>query len=359
MPRVKVKTSKRALNDKGVVNMFNQMLGTDDADPAIIAPKYKKIRKKIESFSKIVTAATEDVFIKSFPEQEQAYIEIFAYANKLNSIEFVDFPDDVVELRKMSKEVSKEYAMLKDNNHIKTMILTCRNLVGYKAFLTGSVFDDSFIARIPGLVFAPFSFSCLNLKEIWASPNITERIKKYIFAVLKIILSSCMEVYKIITSPDVDVAAFSKVIISSIAQVKKQIPRCDQAFAKIQESVGMLENNFDGYYKDFVQSKNPSTIIESFVIDVSQSGGGDSRMTRQFRKIISHYRKLTQGKIKDPKINKVFDLLNSNMDMMGSDTARSESPDAEEKSDAVIEPKRVDVAPADAVENDTTANAGK
>ena len=122
--------------------------------------------------------------------------------------------------------------------------------------------------------------------------------------------------YDTITSPDVDVKKFSKVIISSIAKVKKRIPRCEKAFEKIEQSVGLLEGNFDGYYKDFVQSKNPSTIIESFVIDVSQSGGSDPQTTRQFRKIINYYRKATQGKIKDPKMKKIFDMLSANFNAM-------------------------------------------
>jgi hypothetical protein len=130
------------------------------------------------------------------------------------------------------------------------------------------------------------------------------------------------DVYRTITSPDVDVAEFSKSIIASITQVKKQIPRCERAFAKIEASVSLLEGNFDGYYKDFVQSQNPSTIIESFVIDVSNTGGADMQTTRQFRKIIDYYRRATQGKIKDPKIKKVFDMLNSNFSAMEGEAHR-------------------------------------
>jgi hypothetical protein len=137
---------------------------------------------------------------------------------------------------------------------------------------------------------------------------------------MKIVLDISKTVYKTLTSPDVDVKEFSKAIISSISQVKKQIPRCEKAFARIEQSVSLLEGNFDGYYKDFIQSQNPSTIIESFVIDVSQSSGGDAQTTRQFRKIISYYQKATQGKIKDPKIKKVFDMLNANFSAMGENT---------------------------------------
>jgi hypothetical protein len=317
MKKVKVKAAKKQLADKNIINMFNQMLGTEDADPAIVIPKYKMIRTKVKSLSKILSAATEDVLRKSFPDEKNGCDDIMTYVESLNTIEFMEVTCTDNLTPAVAKELCEAYTILKDNNNIKVIVLTCKNLIEYSGKLdVGETFDDSFIARIPGFEFSPFPFSKLNIKQIWVSPQISDRIKKYIFTVMKIVLDISKTVYKTLTSPDVDVKEFSKAIISSIAQVKKQIPRCDKAFAKIEQSVGLLEGNFDGYYKDFIQSQNPSTIIESFVIDVSQSGGGDAQTTRQFRKIINYYQKATHGKIKDPKIKKVFDMLNANFNVM-------------------------------------------
>jgi hypothetical protein len=317
MKKVKIKTGKKQLADKNVVHMFNQMLGTEDADPGIVVPKYSTIKGKVRSLSKILSTATNDVIYKSFPDEKDGCDDIIKYTESLNSIKFIDVPPADEITPEISKTISEEYMYIKDNNTIKVIILICKNLIEYSEKLSvGDTFDDSFIARIPGLEFYPLPFSRLNIKQIWASPKITDRIKKYIFTVLKIVLDISKDVYKILTSPDVNVKEFSSAIISSISQVKKQIPRCEKAFAKIEQSVGLLEGNFDGYYKDFIQSQNPSTIIESFVIDVSQSGGADSQTTRQFRTIIDYYRKATQGKIKDPKIKKVFEMLNANFSAM-------------------------------------------
>lgn len=317
MKSVKMKSMKKQFADKNIVSMFNQMLGTEDSDPSITIPKYTLMRGKIRTLSRLLSAATEDVFIKSLPEERDGCDDILKYVESLNSIQFVEVPPTDLLTMEIAKEISNNYSALKNNNDVKIIIMTCKNLIGYSNNLSiGESFDDSFIARIPGFDFSPFPFSRLNIKRIWASPQITDKIKKYIFTVMKIVLDISKEVYKTLTSPDVDVKEFSKAIINSIAQVKKQIPRCEKAFARIEESVGLLEGNFDGYYKDFIQSQNPSTIIESFVIDVSQAGGADPQTTRQFRKIIEYYRKATQGKITDPKVKQLFDMLGDNFNAM-------------------------------------------
>lgn len=323
MVKVKVKAVKQQLADKNVTSMFNQMLGAEDADPAIVIPKYKLIMNKSQSLAKILSAATEDILRKTFPSESKGCDDIKNFVDSLNDINFIDIPEDNI-TPELSKKIREEYNKLKSNNNIRIIIMTCKNLIEYTGkFGIGKEFDDSFIARIPGFEFSPFPFSSLNIKQIWISPHVTDHIKKYIFTVMNIVLNISKVVYKTVTSPDVDVKEFSKAIIKSIALVKKKIPRCDKAFAKIEQSVSLLEGNFDGYYKDFIQSKNPSTIIESFVIDVSQSGGTDAQTTRQFRQIINYYQRATAGKIKDPKIKQVFDMLNSNFNAMEGNSNHS------------------------------------
>jgi hypothetical protein len=333
MKRVKVKTSKKQIADDSVVHMFNQMLGTEDADITIIIPKYELVKSKVKSLSKILLAATEDVIRKSFPDEKNGCDEILVYIESLNDIDFIATPPLHSQITPdAALEINKSYKLIKDNNDIKMMVLIYKNLICYSDRLsTGADFDDSFIARIPGYEFKPLPFSELNIKRMWFSPNITDRIKKYMFTVMSIILGISKDIYKTLTSPDIDVKKFSQGIINSIALVKKKIPRCDKAFKKIEQSVELLVGNFDGYYKDFIQSQNPSTIIESFVIDVSNSGGADAQTTRQFGQIINYYKKATHGKIKDPKIKEIFNLLNSRFDSMESNyTSQNESTTVDE-----------------------------
>jgi hypothetical protein len=300
----RVKVIKKQSLDPEIVDMFNQMLGTGDADVDIIRPKYLLVQDKIKTIKKLLDDATENVFVKIVPADCK---DINAYTQTLTEIPFVDVT------AMDSKELTPLYNDLKVNNTVRSVILLCKMLIEHHGKLaTDSTFDGNYINRMPGHELLIFPFSKLNIKYIWGLPGTTDQLKKYIFTFMRILLETTRAVYHAVTSPDVDIKKISAAIMNSIQSVKKQIPRCEKAFAKIQQSLDLLENNFDGYYKDFIQAQNPSTLIESYVIDVSRTGNTDPQTTQQFRKIINYFRKATQGKIKDPKIKKIFDMLNSN-----------------------------------------------
>jgi hypothetical protein len=100
--------------------------------------------------------------------------------------------------------------------------------------------------------------------------------------------------------------------MSSIDEVKKHIPRCDQAFQKIIESVDLLKGNFNGYYKDYTASGNPTIIMENFVLDVSKNTKSSPAVTAQFRRIIAHYRKLASQQASNPKLQSLFAQVDAN-----------------------------------------------
>ena len=51
---------------------------------------------------------------------------------------------------------------------------------------------------------------------------------------------------------------FSKLIVNGICQLRKVLPRCNEAFNRLEKSVDLLKNNFKGYYRDSQASSNPS-----------------------------------------------------------------------------------------------------
>jgi len=291
----KVKIKKQT--DANIAGMFNQIIGAGDVDIDIVEPKLRSVMQNIKQLSNILDTAVNDVLSKVF---DSDCADILAYSQNLKEI-------------KLHDDIGIAYSGLKENNYIRLTITTCRILTEYE---TGIVNNDyGIINRIPGFKFNPFSFSNLNIKPEWTS--LTDLTKKYIFTVLQVMLTITRSIYETITSPDVDVKEFSRTITACIGNLKKQVSRCDDAFAKIEASVGMLENNFSNYHRDFIQSRNPNTILESFLIDVSQNDKTDLKTMQQFRRIIRHYQKLSQGRgATDHKMQNMFDILNSNIDAM-------------------------------------------
>ena len=136
-------------------------------------------------------------------------------------------------------------------------------------------------------------------------------------------------IYQLVTSPDVDIDKFADVLMGAIDQLKKQpgLHRCDNAFKRISASVELLKGRFSNYYRESVASANPTIIIESFIVDVSNQGGADARLTREFRQIINHMNKVSEqsGRNKDPAIQKLFSMLNKNFDIMERGTKSKDS----------------------------------
>ena len=63
-----------------------------------------------------------------------------------------------------------------------------------------------------------------------------------------------------------------------------------------------------------VESNNPNTIMENFIVDVSKGQNMDIRLMREFRVIINFYRKNAKGKINNPRFDKLFNSLDSRME---------------------------------------------
>ncbi len=312
--------------------MFESMLGTKDADVDIIKPKYidvinrvKKINKILIQFSSFLT------FRQLYPKMIPCLDEIKVFADTLKTTIYpnLDNNNENIDDEKYknidSKELNTLYKGLKENNTIKRLIEICSKLrIHHKAFDDMEKLDDTFVNREPGLSFVIFDFSTLDLKRIWADDKTSPQIKKYIMTILYKLYDNLINIYKTITSPDVDVDQFASVLITCLDNLKKQpeLSRCKKALERINSSVDLFKNNFDSYYRQSVASANPNLIIENFIIDVSNEKGNgkgnNSTLTREFRILIMYIHKLgkQQNKTKDPKLAKLFSMLNTNMEIM-------------------------------------------
>ncbi len=341
MATVKVK----AVKDKEMSEMFNQMLGTGDTiNLNIVYPKYQQMEEYSNNVINIIEKFAKSPFFSRYGDVYRQHVQVMLrfcndsratiadmYREKIPP-EHALFPDNAPEDIKL--RISDAYKSAKTDNVTSSLISLCNSLVVYRKYLQDEKhLSHKFILNIPGLEFNPFPFApTLNIKDILMNMenekeeskyldhqerSKVESINKQLFEFCMIVLhklySFTYNLYKVITSPDIDVDEFVNVIISSIDQIKHQpqLSRCDLAFAKIKDSVNMLKDNFSDYYKDFVETKNSTIIMENFIIDVSNKNAkSDPKLMQQFRKIIAHYRALSKDNIQNPQLRSLFDKVN-------------------------------------------------
>jgi hypothetical protein len=361
----KTKTiSRKAMDDPELQDLFNQMVGASDPDPRIVAPKYEAILADVKAIINIfkttwlntvhIPQTIRDEFNKPFGEM-QAFVDESTTAiteltlEKNNGILAGDGLKDInsnpekLQAKLMGldhgydlKKLGESYKALKESSVVDNIIVAVRDLrkcvEESKTRLKQQIHDiedkeklkDGFIKLFDGdfLVIMPSVFN-LDFKQLWLHPALDYNLRKRIVYSLHLILKRGNNIVHNIMSPDIDIERFSEVLVNNIDKVRKHIPRCDRAFEKIKKSVHLLKNNFGGYYKDFVVSKNPGIIIENFVLDVADDSSADAETTRQFRQIISFYQEKMRGQVKDPKIQKIFDLVGENLNILEKKTGKS------------------------------------
>lgn len=311
--------------DTQELNMMMEQILNDKGDPEIVAEKQKDMTNCISICMKLLSHITQRA---NADVGDGLFVKLYGsvYDKWLNQI------NKFVKSIKKLMDDKPTYKELKDHTLLKRLMFICRDLKPYSYYLDnqgktdndgdgdGDVvgYDGNWINNHPGRHLEPFSFSNFNLKDIWEDGNTDDRMKKYLLTVIKTIFDKCKEIYELVSSPDVDISQFSKIIIEAISKIKKtpELNRCGAAFKKLEESVGLLEGNFSSYYKDMLQSQNPNLLIVNFIQDVSETKNMDLKLVYQFKKIVTFYKKQTQGKIKDPEIKKKFEMLSNRFNIL-------------------------------------------
>lgn len=322
--KVRIKEIKQMIGDNeegGLNSMFEEMMGIKNVEPEIIIPKFVKVRNTVRHIYKILILFN-NILLPDFPEYKSSFDEIKVFADELKENVCVGNTDDTEETY---EDVSKDdmnglYKKLKENTYIKRLIIQCGQMKECsKYFAELDKLELNFPGQIPGLSLQIFEFSTLDLKKLWAT-NITPKVKEYILNVLHLFYKDLFQIYRVTTSPDVDIDKFTGLLVESISKLKTQpgLSRCNNAFKRIEKSVVLLKDNFDEYYRDSIASSNPNMIIESFIVDVSNQGGSNARLTREFRQIIQYMDKVSKqnGKSNDPRIQEVFKMLRKNFEIM-------------------------------------------
>jgi hypothetical protein len=359
--KIKSKVVKATLQNQDVLDMFHGVLGTSEggATLSITYPKYLRIRTHADRFVRTLAALLESSVLERFPAPRE-HLGAYVAALRAQLAASFDAPDLGAYLRPAApapgapatleallgetEDYSKvppeaavafgaSFAAAKKCSLVNTIIVACKNLVPHKKSLeTPGALKGRFLTKGGGLTFAPLpDLSQVNFKQIYTDGRLGAADREFVLTILHKLYTVGHDTYEAVSSPDVDVNEFVEVIMSSIGEVRKHIPRCDDAFRKIVESVDLLKGNFGGYYKDYVASNNPTIIMENFVLDVSKNTKSSPKVTAQFRHIIAHYRKLASQQASHPKLQSLFQQVDANFQELES---QSKKADAEGGSDS-------------------------
>jgi hypothetical protein len=346
MSKVKIKQIKKVVGDVDLNNMFEEMMGIKDAELDIIIPKFVLVRNTIRYICRVLNQFSTFAILRSdFPEISDGLDEVKKFADEIKEATYLKHDHDEKETQYAN--VSKEdlnglYRKLKENPYVKRLIILCNVLEKYKMnFNDTTKLKENFVNQEPGLSFKIFDFSSLDLKILWSNSKLNVVVKRYILSVLASLHKHTYALYNIITSPDVDIDKFTKLLLSSIGELRKQpkLHRCNAAFKRIEQSVELLKGKFSDYYRESLASRNPDSLVTSFIVDVSNQGGADARLTREFRQIIQYMHEISQksGKSKDPQVQKIFAMLNSNFALMEKHTKGKKDKDVDKDVDTTAE----------------------
>lgn len=348
MSRVKVKSVKKTLGNKDVQELFRSALGGGDAplDYTITWPKFKRVRSQLARFVKAVAWLQEQHWLQDmFPAEQQKIREYAATLGREFMAGFKAVPDldaHADDIKRQTaqaaggdalldlcpvfddvpaavlEEFAEKYRAAMESDLVNTAVVTCKNLSTHKAQLEEREKLSGHFLRKAGLEYAPLpDLPSANFKAFYqAAESLPDgrHVQTAVLMFLHKLYAVTHDVYEATSLPDINVDDFVEIIIGSLDDVKKYIPRCDDAFRALGRSVALLKSNFSAYYRDMKNSGNASIMMENFVLDVAnQTEGTSPSVKRQFRQIISYYRKMAQQQPKNSQTQALFSELDANL----------------------------------------------
>jgi hypothetical protein len=323
--KAKVVKKQVALGDnEGLAEMFNQMIGNGNI--AITYPKYSKIKQNCQQIMKVVSTIANSPIMK-IPVLEKYKVDFDRFVDhcetSLDLYFNIEYPSIIGLSEDEQKRFNDKYIAMRKTTIISDMIMMCDKLIPYKKhFEYSDKLSHSFILKMPGVEWKPFPFSSLNIKYIFSLPETKENTIRFFMIVFHKIYSITHQIWKDLNSPDIDINQFVDTIMNSLDEIQKrpELHRCQKAFKKIKDSVHLLKDNFDGYYKDFLSTNDSTIIMQDFIVDVSKSTNADPQLTAQFRTIIAYYRKMASSQITNPKMKMLFDKVSESFKELEKNT---------------------------------------
>lgn len=376
--KIKVKTIKQTSEDPDIASIFSEMMN-GNIKLSIVHKKYEEMLKHVNRFFKLVELIKLDC-VSPVLELVDEYCQEFKemITTEFNAEDLTPYLINQISERDAYNNIptaNKDlyisvYKRIKDCKPVNIIINTLhevnnvrKNLVdenkdvksGEKRFVEKKELKGVFLIKHPDPVYAPVAgLPSLNLKDMYLNAD-GELKRLYILKWIQKLFMICYDLYDATNIPDIDPNDMVEVVLVSIEQLKKKIPRCEKAFNKIRESVGLLKDNFNGYYAQFVESNNPSIIIESFIGDVSETSGNDPTLAKEFRDIINYYKKmvLQNKQFGNSKISKLFSHVDKQLNILSDITGEDYSTENEEELLANVDAD-AETAAEDDADEDTT-----
>ena len=331
---VKKKTLK--LGDSGAASaintQFNQLIGEGDLDPDIIGPKYDQLHTNISLVSRVFKNFAD--FIKNLKDAH--YLK---QSEQMHTIRLRW--NEELEENKRNSDLQTAYKSLKNCRTTNAMLELYGSLKKYEEPILQK--NGEFIEDYPSDIFYIFRNIKLNFKDLYVyvggDKKLKLEIQTYIMQSLMLLCTATKKVYQLISSPDIDVSSTAKFLHSALLDLQKHIPRCDQAFHRIRNSISMLENNFTEYYKDFLGSQDQTMIMQSFINDIMKTEKKSVKVMWQFKQIIKFLQeKASTSKSKDPRVKALFDKMQE-MDKIAEEVKDEEPEETEEDLESIKIPE--------------------
>lgn len=329
MSRVKKITIKpkkdqfEALKSQNVIDQFVRMVGIKQNKISIIMsyPKYLEYKKAITKILTVLKIMVDNIILEPYPDYKS---NLLIFLSKVNLEKIFYFKTDIFSDMEIacghadySKLIPSDldafykcYGELIESNLIKFIIVMYKYLIPHKEHIVNAqALSDKFLLSF-GNMFKPLPNVDINFKEIYMNANKSGR--ELVLNILNKLFVNGNAVYELYTSPNYDMEDIVEFMTKNIEMIRKQIPRCDRAFDEILKSVHLLKNNYKTYFREYKQTENPLSMIESYIKDVYSKVEGDSVLAGQFQTIINYFRKKVteSGKMNDPKIAELFSHIN-------------------------------------------------
>lgn len=329
------KVIKKQLADGDVFGSFNELLGLSEgsADYNIIFDKYQEYRKTIFEILKHFNDFRKFFFknknMKKLEDEFENFtkntiygladtpaISLQNYAKKHKKVIFGITDTD----NEFKKDFYNKYNLLRDSPIINNFIIICANLKPIVKFIEDeNNLSYKFIFRSEMQSFKPFR-PHINMDFVYMLQlEKVEDVKVTILKFLHNINILTHKIYEMKTSPDIDTNVLVDFIMENIDNIQGKDPglaRCKNAFKRLRGATDLLRGNIDKYYKNFAASKNPSSMLEEFVLDVAEESSGDSSgLIREFKYIL----KFIKSKLKnnnDPKINSLLSHIDQSFSIL-------------------------------------------